>query len=147
MELSDIQTQLAVAAALIAATTFVHGMFVAAAAALFRTILNRAYGAVRFFRDSIELALLVLWLMLAHFIEMGMWAWTYLRLGLFDHWEKALYFSSVSYTTLGSADVLLPEGWRILAGATGANGFMLFGLSAAFLFEVAGQLHLARRRA
>ncbi|MEZ5894501.1 MAG: ion channel, partial [Parvularculaceae bacterium] len=136
-----------VASILIAATTFVHGVFVAAAAAFFRAImLKRAYGAVRFFRDSIELALLVLWLMTAHFLEIVMWAWTYLRLDLFDHWEKALYFSGASYTTLGSSDVILPAGWRLLGGATGANGFMLFGLSAAFLFEIAGQLHLARRK-
>jgi hypothetical protein len=146
MENLNIHLQLVIAAAAISATTFVHGVFVAAAAAVFRAVKGHVKGAVRFFRDSLALALLGLWLMIAHALEMGMWAWTYLRFGMFDHWETALYFSGASFTTLGFGDVLLPEEWRLLSGATAANGLLLFGLSAAFLFDVAGQLHLGGKR-
>lgn len=146
MEQPDIHFQLMVSAIVIAATTFVHGVFVAAAAAVFRVAKGQARGALRFLRDSFALVLLGLWLMLAHAIEMTMWARTYLHFDLFEAWEPALYFSAASYTTLGFGDVLLPEPWRLLAGATAANGFLLFGLSAAFLFDVAGQLHLGGKR-
>ncbi len=146
MENAAIQHQLLVSAGVIAMTTFVHGVFVAAAAAIFRAAKGTAHGVFRFFRDSIVLVALGLWLMLAHTVEIAMWAWTYLRLELFVGWEPALYFSAASYTTLGFGDVLLPEEWRLLSGATAANGLLLFGLSAAFLFDAAGQLHLGGSR-
>ncbi|WP_411817336.1 ion channel [Hyphococcus sp. DH-69] len=143
---ADLHFQLITSAVLIAATTFVHGVFVAAAAAVFRATTQQARGSIRFFRDSIVLVLLVSWLMAAHSIEIWMWALTFLHFDLFDTLETALYFSASSYTTLGFGDVLLPEGWRLLAGATAANGFLLFGLSAAFLFDAARQLHLGGSR-
>lgn len=145
MEQPDIHHQLLVSAIVIAATTFVHGVFVAAAASVYRAASFRAHGFLRFFRDSITLVILGLWLMLAHTIEIGMWAWVYIQLDLFPGWEPALYFSGASYTTLGFGDVLLPEPWRLLSGATAANGLLLFGMSAAFLFDAAGKLHLGGR--
>ena len=146
MESPNIHLQLGIAAAVICAKTFVHGVFVAAAAAMFRATIARAEGAVRFFRDSLTLMLLGMWLMFAHALEMGIWAWTYLHFDMFDHWETALYFSGASFTTLGFGDVLLSDEWRLLSGATAANGLLLFGLSAAFLFDAAGQLHLGGKR-
>jgi len=135
--------QLLISATLIAATTFVHGIFVASAAAVFRASKGRQRGAARFLRDSIVLVILVLWLMAAHVIEIGMWAKTFLHYDLFETWEAALYFSGASYTTLGFGDVLLPDAWRLLSGATAANGLLLFGLSAAFLFGAVGRLELS----
>ncbi len=143
MDHTQLYQQLIISAVLVASTTFVHGVFVAAAAAILRTTRGRVYGVFRFFRDSVVLVLLILWLMIAHILEMAMWAFTYRRYELFENFETAFYFSSASYTTLGFGDVLLPEAWRLLAGATAANGFLLFGLSAAFLFDAAGQLRLA----
>ncbi len=146
MDSPGIEHQVVVSALLIAATIFVHGVFVAAAAAMFRAVKRPAIGVYRFFRDSIALVLIGAWLMLAHSIEISMWAWTFVRLEVFEGWEPALYFSAASYTTLGFGDVLLPEPWRLLSGAAAANGLLLFGLSAAFLFDAAGQLHLGGRR-
>jgi hypothetical protein len=143
MDHAQLYHQLAISAVLLGATTFVHGIFVASAAAIFRSAKGRARGVFRFLRDSIVLVILVLWLLVAHTVEIAMWAYTYLRYDLFDSWETALYFSAASYTTLGFGDVLLPDAWRLLSGATAANGFLLFGLSAAFLFDAVGQLHLA----
>ncbi len=142
MEQAQLYHQLWISASLIAATTFVHGIFVASAAAVFRASKGRQRGAIRFLRDSVVLVILVLWLMAAHVIEIGMWAWTFLRYDLFPSWEAALYFSAASYTTLGFGDVLLPDAWRLLSGATAANGLLLFGLSAAFLFGAVGRLEL-----
>jgi hypothetical protein len=145
MENAGIAHQLIIASAVIAATTFIHGVFVAAAAAVFRSAKSHAHGFVRFLRDSIFLVVMVLWLMFAHALEMGLWAGVYIHYAMFDHWETALYFSGASFTTLGFGDVLLPDEWRLLAGATAANGLLLFGLSAAFLFDVARQIHLGGR--
>jgi len=146
VETTLIPHHLAIAAAMIAATTFVHGVFVAAAASVYRAAKSNLRGFVRFLRDTVVLVLVVLWLMFAHAIEMGMWAGVYMHYDMFADWETAIYFSAASYTTLGFGDVLLPDEWRILSGATAANGLLLFGLSAAFLFDAAGQLHLGGNR-
>ena len=145
MDHTQLYHQVLISAVLIGATTFVHGVFVALGAAFFRAAVGHASGIVRFLRDSVVLVVVGLWLMLAHMIEIAMWAGTFLRYELFDSVETALYFSSASYTTLGFGDVLLPENWRLLAGSIAANGLLLFGLSAAFLFNAAGHLHLGVR--
>ena len=143
MDHYQLYQQLWISAALIAATTFVHGVFVASAAALFRTAARSARGVFRFLRDSFSLVLLVLWLMAAHIIEIAMWGGAFLHFSAFEDWETALYFSASSYTTLGFGDVLAPADWRLLSGAAAANGLLLFGLSAAFLFDAARRLNLA----
>lgn len=135
-------SELTVSGALIAATTFVHAVFVAMGAVFVRVAGRRVWGPARFLRDAFALVVLALLLMLAHIIEMWMWAWTFMRLDLFDGWQQALYFSAVSYTTLGFGDVLLPEEWGLLSGAAAANGLLLFGLSAAFMVEASAKLRL-----
>lgn len=142
METAGVVHQLVLNAIVIAATTFIHGVFVAAAAAGFRAAKSRMQGMLRFLRDTAVLIILVLWLMFAHMLEIGLWAWVFYGHGMFDDWETALYFSGASFTTLGFGDVLLPHEWRLLSGAEAANGLLLFGLSAAFLFEAVRRLHL-----
>ncbi len=132
-----------VSAGMIAGTTVVHAVFIASAAVALRFIVRPARGVFRFFRDSAVLAVLALWLMAAHLFKIVMWAGIFLHNELFDGWEAAIYFAAACYTTLGFGDLLLPAQWRLLSGATAANGFMLFGLTTAFLFEVLRQLNLA----
>lgn len=137
--------QLAISAVLIGATTFVHGLFVASAAAIFRTAAREARGLFRFVRDSFSLVLLAIWLTCAHALEIALWGGLFMHYELFSDWETSLYFAGSSFTTLGFGDVLLPPEWRLLSSAAAANGLILFGLSAAFLFDVAGRLRLAGR--
>lgn len=146
MEQAQIFHQLWLAAGMIAVTTFAHGIFIAAAAAILRTFVSAMHGVSRFLRDIMVLVALALWLMTAHLLKIAMWAWLYIRLDLFPSMEPALYFAAASYTTLGFGDILLPEEWRLLSGATAANGFLLFGLTTAFLFETMRQLNLAAHK-
>jgi hypothetical protein len=55
---------------------------------------------------------------------------------VFDRLEPALYFSIVSFTTLGYGDIILGEDWRLLAGMTATNGLIMIGLFTAFLVEI-----------
>lgn len=143
MDHAQLYHQLWISGLLFAATTIVHGLFVASAAAILRAASRPVWGVFRFLRDIVVMVALVLWLAIGHLVEIWMWAETFMRLDLFPDIETALYFSAASYTTLGFGDVLLPVDWRLLSGATAANGFLLFGLSAAFLFDAAGRLRLA----
>jgi voltage-gated potassium channel len=76
------------------------------------------------------------WLILIHLIEIAVWA-------LFFWWQKclpdaeaSLYFSGVTYATLGYGDLLLPEEWRLFGPVEALTGSLMVGLSIAFFFAV-----------
>ena len=64
-------------------------------------------------------------------IEILAWALVYLYVGAVENLEKALYFSTVTFTTLGYGDILLNSNWRLMAAFEAANGIIIFGLSTA----------------
>ena len=92
------------------------------------------------FRHVVALTLITTWLVVGLLIVMGLWALVLLALGVFSELEPALYFSMISFTTLGFGDVILPDQWRLLSGFIAMDGFILFGLNTAFLFEVLRRL-------
>lgn len=79
-------------------------------------------------------------------ITAGVWIWAlaYDLLGVFPTLEESLYFSIVSYTTLGFGDVILPREWRILSGMTSTNGFLNFGMITALMIEAVRQVRIAQ---
>lgn len=78
----------------------------------------------------------VLWLFVISLIEVALWASVYLLLGAIESVEEALYFSMVTFTTLGYGDVLLDEEWRLLASFEAANGIIIFGWSTAIIIAI-----------
>jgi len=83
----------------------------------------------------IAMAAATMWLILSMTAGVWLWAMVFLAIGAFDQLEVSVYFSVVSFTTLGFGDVLLPVRWRLLAGICAANGLIVFGLNTAFLVE------------
>ncbi len=83
----------------------------------------------------VALAGVSLWIL--GIISIGLWLWAaaYVAIGAFATMEEAVYFSAVTFTTLGHGDVILPVAWRVLAGMEAANGLLNFGLLTALLFE------------
>jgi hypothetical protein len=73
--------------------------------------------------------IIILGLLLAHTLEIWLWAVLYIHLGEFTGTAKALYFSTVTFTTLGYGDVVLTEQWELLSSLEAAGGILLFGLS------------------
>ncbi|HEY0730183.1 MAG TPA: potassium channel family protein [Pyrinomonadaceae bacterium] len=83
-----------------------------------------------------------------HLTQTGLWAMFYYTRGLFSDFETSLYFSMVSFTTIGYGDVLLPRNWRLLGVVEGLSGVLLCGISTAFMFAVVNaivQLRLQQR--
>ena len=72
-------------------------------------------------------------------LEILVWAAAYLFLlpeGEIGSVEEAVYFSFVTFTTLGYGDVTISEGWRVLGGIEALNGILLVGWSTAMVFAV-----------
>jgi hypothetical protein len=77
-----------------------------------------------------------------HTVEIWIYAALYLQLHAFAHFEEALYFSTVTYASIGYGDVLMPHDWRILGAIEGAAGIIMLGWSTAFLISLLSQLRL-----
>ena len=83
------------------------------------------------------------YLIFIHLIQSGIWAWLYVLLpGIdeFESFEKAIYFSLVTFTTLGYGEITIDSDNRILAGLEAINGIILIGWATAFMFSVFQEL-------
>jgi hypothetical protein len=127
----------------------------AVAAMVLEGILSRAHGWLLREPHQPKLVLLIagvsLWVLGVVTASVWVWGVAYLKLGVFETLEEAVYFSLVSFTTLGFGDVLLRHDWRLLAGMEAANGFLNFGLLTALLIEGLrqvrrGQIEYRRKR-
>lgn len=132
--------QLTLATVMVAFTVLVH-LF--GLAMLMRALRSHS----RIFR---KLTIMPLTLLLAatigiftiHTLEIWLYALLYLQLGTFQDFEQALYFSTVTYATIGYGDLLMPHSWRILGAIEGAAGIIMLGWSTAFLISLLTQLKL-----
>jgi hypothetical protein len=75
-------------------------------------------------------------LVLLHLAEIMVW-------GLFYWWQQCLpdaessvYFSAVTYTTVGYGDLVLPQEWRLVGAVEGLTGILMCGLSTGLFFAV-----------
>lgn len=85
-------------------------------------------------------------IMFLHLVQTSLWAAFYYTQGLFSDLETSLYFSMVSFTTIGYGDVLLPRRWRLLGVIEGFSGLLLCGISTAFIFAVINAVFQTRLR-
>ena len=72
-------------------------------------------------------------LVAAHTVQVWIWGLLIFLFGVIDDFYDAVYFSLVTYTTVGYGDIVLPEGFRIFGAFAGVAGLLVFGLSTAFL--------------
>ncbi|MBR2691019.1 MAG: two pore domain potassium channel family protein [Aquamicrobium sp.] len=68
-------------------------------------------------------------------LEIWLWAACYRLFGLIPDFATALYFSTVTFSTIGYGDVVPAPGWRMFAALEGINGFLLIGWSTAYLIS------------
>ncbi len=54
----------------------------------------------------------------------------------FSNFIEAIYFSMVTFTSLGYGDITLSGYWRLLSGLEAINGIMLIGWSTAMMYSL-----------
>ncbi|WP_298533585.1 potassium channel family protein [uncultured Algibacter sp.] len=80
-----------------------------------------------------------IFLLTLNFIEAIIWGFTYYILpGVteFESIEKAIYFSLVTFTTLGYGEITISSANRMLAGFEAMDGVLLLGWTTAIMFSV-----------
>ncbi len=126
--------QVLLGGAIMVATTIIHAGGMAVALRWLALAHARGLGRVSFWVRSLVISAVVVILFVAILIEAGLWATVCVALGAIPHFEEALYFSTVTYTTLGYGDVILGDQWRLLASFEAANGIVMFGWTTALIF-------------
>jgi hypothetical protein len=84
-------------------------------------------------------------LILLHIFEMSLWAAFYLIGQAMPDAAAALYFSSVTYTTVGYGDLVLPQKWRLVGGVEALTGILMCGWSTGFFFTVVTRMQQTRK--
>lgn len=76
-------------------------------------------------------------LLLLHLIEVLLWAVAYYAIPTIETpstAEDCIYFSMVTFTSLGFGDIVISNSWRLLSGIQAMAGMLVFGWSSALLF-------------
>ena len=83
-------------------------------------------------------------LLLIHAVEITVWGLFYFWAGCLPTFSAAVYFSGVTYATVGYGDLILPQSWRMLAPIEGLTGILMCGLSTGLFFAIVSRLFSSR---
>jgi len=84
-------------------------------------------------RVTVGVTIRVIVLLLLHMIEVALWATLYYREGCFSDFRTSIYFSLVTYATVGYGDVVLNAQYRMLGGVEALVGILMMSWSTAIL--------------
>lgn len=132
-------SKIVIAFAIIFLTTIMH----AVGMVIVMQYLNKYYNS---WKDSWQSHILwvggsIMLMLIVTLLEVLLWATTFLTFNAIENFEQALYFSMVTYTTLGYGDVLLNEEWRLLGSFAAANGIIMFGWTTAIVIAVVQKIY------
>jgi hypothetical protein len=85
------------------------------------------------------------WLVGMHLSDIVLWASFYTWGHALPGPHVALYFSAVTYTTVGYGDVVLPEHWRLVGGVEALTGILMCGWSTGAFFSIIHRMAPPRR--
>jgi hypothetical protein len=100
-----------------------------------RSLMRPSYGA-----NFILLQLVAALLLLAHLVNIALWALLLCLSGEFDGFEAAYYHSAVNYSSLGYGDIVMSVRWRLLGPLEAIDGIVMFGISTALIFAIVMRL-------
>ncbi|MCA0899435.1 ion channel [Microbulbifer agarilyticus] len=128
---------LLIASALLVVNTLIHAVAMTIAIRWSRHVagLHSAHPLLPVGRPIVVSAVVLL-MFFASVLEVMTWARVYRWLGAFSEAEPALYFSMVTYTTLGFGDIVLESSLRLLSSFQAAIGIIMFGWTTAVVLAV-----------
>jgi voltage-gated potassium channel len=131
---------------LVVMTSFIHG---AGTLVVFWALFHSRMFAVRHFgsvHNAGLLTLVVVALLAVHLTEAACWAAFYSYTGCFADFNTSLYFSMITYTTVGYGDVVLRDKqWRLLAGVEALTGSLMLCWSTVILVQVITKIYRQHR--
>ncbi len=80
-----------------------------------------------------------------HGLEAAIWGWAYILIGALPDPKTAMLFSLGAMTTYGHENLHVEPHWQLLGTIEALNGWLLFGLTTAFLFALIEKTSPANR--
>ncbi len=79
-------------------------------------------------------------------LEAGFWGFAFLLLGALPDRKSAMLYSLNAMTAYGHAELHLAKHWELMGALESLNGWILFGITTAFLFTVVQRVwpHITR---
>jgi hypothetical protein len=129
------------------ATTFftiiVHALVLYTIIEAVRGYLSRGRAGA-FLRDLTLVMSTILLALAGHFVEIALWALSFVLCGEFSNFAAALYYSAATYTTVGDGTIAISARWRLLGPLEAADGMLMFGVTTAMIFAVIQRLVQAK---
>jgi hypothetical protein len=131
---------LAVASGMVALTVTIHFFGLLALLYFLRHRASRFHTRESVLGQGALVLFVVFGIFAIHTVEIWLYAAVYYALGALRDFETSLYFSTVSFASLGYGDIVLGRDWRLVSAIEAANGVILFAWSTAFLLSVMARL-------
>ncbi len=128
--------QLLAGGAVSIATFALHAVMTGLIIVLTHRVAGRTDELHVFMRVSALLLVAVMVMMVAHVLEISVWAMFYTWAGIETEKAGPFEFAFENYTALGYGDAVPAVGYRLIGPITALNGLLLIGWSVAIIFEV-----------
>jgi hypothetical protein len=125
---------------LLVASLLSFSVAIALVVSLMSRVIRSGHSGESFWKSVAIMIVITLVMAAAHLAEIVLWAIAFRASSEISTFEKAFYFSTQNYTTLGYGDIVLSDRWRLLGPLEAINGLLLFGLSTAAMFAALGRL-------
>ncbi len=135
--------QFAVSSGLIILMVVIHALGLAALAQIVRSETREEHTrhlTPLSLRGVAFTVVIVFGLFALHGGEIWLFALFFLAVDALPNLESAVYFSSITYGTIGYSDAAIAPGWRLVAAFEGIAGIMLLGWSTAFFVRLLGRI-------
>lgn len=136
--------QLSISVAMLTLTAVVHAAATVIQAELSHSPWLEAWCAPHSRRRLLLIVAVALLTGFALLLEILLWGLLYRGLGLFTNLESSVYFSGITFTTVGYGDMTLPGCWRLLSVSEAVNGVLMAGWSTAQLVYAVQKLMIMR---
>ena len=135
--------RLSLAAGLIGATVVIQALFMSAGLNTFKRVEEHKPGAMTL-NPAITIVVWILFLLIPIVLDVTLWATFYYASGALPSFEEALYFSTVTFTTVGYGDIVRDREWRQLATFEAVNGWIIFAWATALIVAVIQRLYFTK---
>jgi voltage-gated potassium channel Kch len=125
---------------LIAGTVAVQALFMSLGLHLLRGV-EEHRPMVMARNPTIATVIWILFLVIPIIIDVNLWATFYYLKTALPSFEESLYFSIVTFTTVGYGDIVLGKEWRLLATFEAMNGWIIFGWATALIIAFIQRLY------
>jgi hypothetical protein len=127
-------------------TIVIHGLALIGVLYIVRREYRLGHAGIRFWRDVAIIATVTQLALMAHVVEIAIWAAVLSLCGEFTRFAGAFYHSAMNYTSLGYGDIVMSASWKLLGPLEAANGLLMFGVSTAMIFAVIQRMVESRLR-